>query len=588
MGLSADMVKDLPKAPGVYLMRDSSGKIIYIGKAKEVRSRVRSYLTDETRPFARTLFERVDRVDYVLTRNETEALLLENQLIKAHKPRYNIDLKDDKTYVRIKVTTSAEWPALSITRKVLADGSRYFGPYSSAQATRKTLSAIGRIFPVRRCKDTEFANRSRPCIYHQIGVCMAPCVYKAMKAEYAQAVSDLAAFLEGRDRELEKVLTERMKAEAARQNFEKAAEIRDQIAAIATTLIPQAVVGHARGDTHVFGTFRSRTQVQVAVLCMTRGTVTDSHDIAVKEMFEEDFLTSFILQFYLSGNEIPQHIYTDALPLSRDLLEEVLTSLKGSRVKISKASRGKPLQWMAIARENALNHARGKDASVLEEIAKAFHLRSIPYRIECYDISSFQGSSATASRAVFVDGLPEKSLYRHYRIRTIDGQDDFAMLREVFERRLSRDETRPDLLVIDGGKGQLNVFVKVIRELGAPKIPLVAMAKARQSSPDRFFLPGRKDAVRLPERSRALRTLQQIRDEAHRFAVKYHRQLRSRTATSGFEEIPGIGPRKAKTLLMHTAHLPDLSRITPADLEGVRGLTGKDIENILAHFGKTG
>ncbi len=584
MSLTEDIIKGLPRSTGVYLMRDASNRIIYIGKAKDLRSRLRSYLTDDTRPYARTISERIAKVDYVLTRNETEALLLENQMIKAHKPRYNIDLKDDKSYVRIKVTTNAQWPAISITRKITSEGARYFGPYSSAQATRKTLSAIGRIFPIRRCKDTEFANRSRPCIYHQIGVCMAPCVYKAMIPEYAQAVSDLIAFLEGRNRALEKVLTERMKAEALKQNFEKAAQIRDQISAISTTLIPQAVVGHARGDTHVFGTFRSRAHVQVAVLCITKGTISDSHDFSIKEMFEEDFMTNFIIQFYLSGRDIPAQIYTDTLPSSHKALEAVLTYLKGSRVRIARASRGKPLQWMAIAKENALNHSQEKDASVMEDIAKAFRLSSIPYRMECYDISSLQGGSATASRVVFIDGEPDKSLYRHYRIRQVETQDDFAMMKEVFERRLKNDETRPDLIIIDGGKGQLNVFLKVLQELGHPKIPVVAMAKARIAAPDRFFLPGRKDAIRLPERDAAYRMLQRIRDEAHRFAVKYHRHLRSRAATSVFEEIPGIGPRKAKILLKHTAGLPDLSQTMEADLEGCKGLSRRDIENIISFF----
>jgi excinuclease ABC subunit C len=237
-----------------------------------------------------------------------------------------------------------------------------------------------------------------------------------------------------------------------------------------------------------------------------------------------------------------------------------------------------------MAQVNARTHARGSDTSALEEIAKAFHLGSIPYRMECYDISNLQGGSSAGSRVVFMDGEPDKTLYRHYRIRTIVGQDDFAMLKEVFERRLNRDETRPDLIVIDGGKGQLGVFVKVLEDLGVPKIPLVSMAKAHGSKVDRFFLPGRKDAIRLPERSVGLRALQRLRDEAHRFAVKYHRQLRSKQTASVFENIPGIGPKKTRTLLMHTSHISDPSRITPADLEGIKGLSGKDIRNVISFF----
>jgi excinuclease ABC subunit C len=586
MALTEELIKSLPKATGVYILRDPSSKIIYIGKAKDLRTRVRSYLKGDNRLQTGRIVDATQQVDYILTNNESEALLLENQLIKAHKPRYNIDLKDDKTYVRIKVTTHAEWPSISITRKVTSDGSRYFGPYSSAQATRNTLSAIGRIFPIRRCKDTEFANRTRPCIYHAIGLCLAPCVYKTVRKEYDQAVADLVAFLEGRDKELGKLLQGRMLKESEGLNFEKAARIRDQIEAISITLVPQVIVGQGRGDTNVFATFRSHNHVQVAVLQIAKGTLTDSRNILVKEAAETDLMTTVMLQFYLAGNEIPGQVFTDTLPQDRHMLEEVLGTLKGSLVKITKPSRGKPLQWLAMAQVNARTHARGSDTSALEEIAKAFHLGSIPYRMECYDISNLQGGSSTGSRVVFMDGEPDKTLYRHYRIRTIIGQDDFAMLREVFERRLNRDETRPDLIVIDGGKGQLGVFLKVLEDLGVPKIPLVSMAKAHGSKVDRFFLPGRKDAIRLPERSVGLRTLQRLRDEAHRFAVKYHRQLRSRITASMFENIPGIGPKKARTLLMHTSHISDPSRITPADLEGIKGLSKKDIANVISFLVK--
>jgi excinuclease ABC subunit C len=262
----------------------------------------------------------------------------------------------------------------------------------------------------------------------------------------------------------------------------------------------------------------------------------------------------------------------------------VLGTLKGSQVNIVKPSRGKPLQWMTMALDNARTHARGSDTSALEEIAKAFHLGSIPYKMECYDISNLQGEAGAGSRVVFMDGEPDKTLYRHYRIRTIVGQDDFAMLREVFERRLTHDETRPDLIVIDGGKGQLGVFQKVLEDLGVPKIPIISMAKAHGSKVDRFFLPGRKDAIRLPERSQGLRALQRLRDEAHRFAVRYHRRLRSKQTISEFEGIPGIGPKKARSLLMHTSTLTDLSQIKAEDLEGIKGLSGKDIRNVISFF----
>jgi excinuclease ABC subunit C len=585
MALNEDMIKALPKATGVYLMKDSSGRIIYIGKAKDLRNRVRGYLGQDTRPYVPRIMESIDKVDFIITSNETEALLLENQLIKDHKPRYNIDLKDDKSYVRIKVTTTGEWPGIYITRNVLRDGSRYFGPYSSARSTRNTLSVIGRIFPIRRCTDTFFANRSRACIFHYIGLCMAPCVYKTVRKEYDQTVHDLLEFLEGRNRDLEKMFEERMKAEAASLNFEKAAKIRDQIAAIRSTLVPQVVTGHKGTDTDVFAFFRTRNTIQIAVVCISKGNMSDSFNYTFRDVEGDDIIATCILQFYLRHTEIPSQIYTDTLPESINVLEEAIDKMKGSPVTISKPTRGRPLQWVTIAQENAITHSQREGSSILEEIAKAFHLHTIPYRMECYDISNIQGKQPTASRVVFINGESDKTLYRHYRIMTKETPDDFAMMKEVFLRRLKGDEARPDLIVIDGGKGQLNVFLKVTAELDIPKIPVVAIAKAKSGLPDRFFLPGRKDAIRLPERSPALRKLQQIRDEAHRFAVRYHRTLRSKAAVSVFEEIPGIGPKKAKVLLICTAHIDDLSRIQEKDLEGCKGLSKRDVENVINFFG---
>jgi len=587
MPLNEDMIKSLPKATGVYLLKDASGQIIYIGKAKDLRNRLRGYLGQDNRLYVPLILTNTAKVDYILTSNETEALLLENQLIKDHKPRYNIDLKDDKSYVRIKVTTGSEWPGMYVTRNVLRDGSRYFGPYSSARSTRSTLSAIGRIFPIRRCTDTFFANRVRPCIFHSIGLCMAPCVYKTVKKEYGQAVHDLIEFLEGRNRDLVKMLGERMRAESAALNFERAAKIRDQIAAIRSTLVPQVVTGHKGTDTDVFAFFRTRNTVQIAVVCIADGNMSDSFNYTFRDVESEDIISTCILQFYLRHPEIPGQIYTDTLPETKDQLEEILAKMRGLPVAIAKPVRGRPLQWLSIAQENAITHSAREGSSVLEEIAKTFHLPTIPYRMECYDISNLQGKQPTASRVVFINGEPDKTLYRHYKILSKETPDDFSMMKEVFQRRFTGDETRPDLLVIDGGKGQLNVFLRIMEELGLPRIPVVGLAKARTGMPDRFFLPGRKDAVLLPERSQALRRLQRIRDEAHRFAVKYHRHLRSRTSVSRFEKIPGIGPKKATTLLRCTAHISDLSELQEKDLEGCKGLSRKDIAAVIEYLRET-
>ncbi|HNY66532.1 MAG TPA: excinuclease ABC subunit UvrC [Deltaproteobacteria bacterium] len=581
MALNPGIIADLPRSTGVYLMKNALGEIIYVGKAKDLRSRVYSYLGQDTRPSVPYIADQTDRVDFIVTRNEKEALFLENQLIKSHRPRFNVDLKDDKSYVRIKITVGEEWPRVSVTRKVVKDGSLYFGPYASAHAIRTTLSAISRIFPLRRCKETVFRNRTRPCMYHQIGLCSGPCGGKITKAGYDEIVSDLVTFLEGKDKELKERLKERMQREARNQNYETAAKIRDQIHAIEVSLVPQVVVGNAPTDVDIFGTYRLKDKAQIAVLHISRGTMTDSHTLVVHNTDEDDFMTNSMLQFYLRNNNIPPLVYADFLPGDREILEQILSDLRGSKVSIRRGVRGKPKLWVEMAQENARSYGRNKETSALDDLAKAFSLSAVPYRMECYDISSFQGSNPVASRVVFMGGAPDKTLYRHYRIRDIEGQDDYAMMEQVLRRRLAGDEAMPDLLIIDGGKGQLNVCTRVLESLGMGSIPVVAMAKPRGAKNDRFFFPGRKDAVFLPERSEGLRLMQRIRDEAHRFAVKYHTHLRSKAVSTVLEEIPGIGPKKARCILKHTAHLSGLSQIGVEDLEGCPSITKGDVERII-------
>lgn len=581
MALTADMVEALPRATGVYFMRDPHGHIIYVGKAIDIRARVRAYLGGDQRPSVCHIRGRTVQVDFVLTSNEKEALLLENQLIKSHRPRYNIVLKDDKSYVSIKVTTNHDWPGIYVTRRVVKDGARYFGPYSSARAMRNTLSAIGRIFPVRRCKDTEFANRVRPCMFHQIGVCTAPCVKKVEHAEYLQTVGDLLMFLEGRDKTLEKDLEERMRGFSRSLEFERAARIRDQVSAIRTTLVPQTIVQYGGADMDVFGAYRHTREAEVTVLRIAKGTIMDSASFSLATQDERDFMTPCLLQFYLGRKDIPPLILTDTPPQDAANLGAILSDLRGGRVAIRGAARGRPRQWIQMAQDTALNNFRG-ETSALDEIARAFKMPSIPYRMECYDISTLLGNQAVGSRSVFMAGAEEKSLYRHYRIKAVDQQDDFAMLTEVLTRRFRDDaDPWPDLVVIDGGKGQLGMCLKVFRELGIEKVPVVGMAKERGSLKDRFFLPGRKDAVMLPRGSQALRTLQKLRDEAHRFAITYHRKLRSQAQHSLFEDIPGIGPKKTALLLKAA---PDVQSLTQESLSGIKGLTRGDVQKIMDHI----
>ncbi len=588
MALNQEIIEKLPRSPGVYLMRNAGGRIIYVGKAKDLKARVHAYLGTDARISVPRISEQTEAVDFIVTRNEKEALLLENQLIKSHRPRFNVDLKDDKSYVRIRVGTNDEWPGVSITRKVLKDNARYFGPYSSAQAIRTAMKAVARIFPLRRCKDTVFRNRVRPCMYYEIGLCTGPCAKKVAKAVYDEIVEDFITFLEGRDRLLEQRLTARMNREADSQNYEAAAKIRDQILAIRESLIPQVVVGSAPTDVDIFGTYRHQEKVQIAVLHISKGTMTGSNTFAVQNTGEDDFMTNCILQFYLRHNSIPPLVYTDVLPESAHILEQILSDMKGSGVAVRRSMRGRPRQWVLMAQENAHSYGRKADTTVLDDIARYLHLPTIPLRMECYDISSFQGSHPVASRAVFIGGEEDKSLYRRYRIRGIAGQDDFAMMEQVLMRRLSGDEDRPDLLVIDGGKGQLNACTRVLDRLGLSFIPVVAMAKPRGAKQDRFFIPGRKNAVLLPPRSPALKVMQRIRDEAHRFAVKYHAHLRDGSIATVLEGIPGIGEKKARAVLKHTPHIRDLSSLKAEDLQGCPSLTKGDADRIMEHIRNMG
>jgi len=386
------MIDNLPKATGVYIMKNSVGKVIYVGKAINLRSRVKAYLGHDSRPFARYIQANTDKLEFIITPNEKDALLLEAQLIKTHRPRYNIFLKDDKSYVRFKITARHEWPGIYITRRILNDGSLYFGPYSSAQATKKTLSAIGRIFPVRRCKDSELRNRIRPCIYYQIGLCAAPCANKTSRKEYTQIVEDLILFLEGKDKTLVGYLKKRMEHEACTLNFEKAAKIRDQINAIKETLVPQIVVGNIKSDVDVLGISEQKFRTEIAVLHILKGSIADAEIFSIEGDGEnQDTLSSFITYFYLNRQDIPRLIYAQVMPEEKKSLEAILTDKKGSKVTITYPKRGRPKKWLSLADKNAMDHIKAReDTSVLDKIAKHLHLSHIPYRMECYDISSIQ------------------------------------------------------------------------------------------------------------------------------------------------------------------------------------------------------
>ncbi|MCC6765457.1 MAG: excinuclease ABC subunit UvrC [Deltaproteobacteria bacterium] len=601
----------LPTRPGVYLLRDAHDKVIYVGKAKSLRSRVRSYFRGgDERAQVVFLVGRVARFETLVTRNEKEALILENNLIKQYKPRYNIRLKDDKSYVSVKIEDKHPWPRLVVTRKLARDGSRYLGPFSSAWSVRETLDTIRKIFPIRNCSDTVFRNRARPCIEHQIKRCPGPCCLPADAEEYARNVAQTVELLEGRNRQLVRTLSARMEAASEALRFEEAARLRDQLRALETTVQRQQAVEHWGRDQDVFGLYREGGCVEIQVLFVRHGKLTGNQAYTLDglELGDDEILGAVLTQFYQGDRPIPDAI---VLPLALEDAEvraEYLGERRGRSIEVVCPQRGARLRLVEMARDNARHgFAERRDQSaqrerMLEELRKRLHLRSAPKRIECFDISNIQGNLTVASMVTFDEGQPCPARYRRYRIRTVAGSDDFASMYEVLERRYRRakhENDFPDLLMVDGGKGQLNVAVEVLRALAIEGVDVLGLAKTRVErdprspevlrSDERVFLPGRKNPVVLRRNSTALFLLQRVRDEAHRFAITYHRELRRRERLrSGLEDIAGVGPERRRALLRHFGSLKRLRAATASEIAAVPGVSARlaaEIHDRLAHAG---
>ncbi len=578
----------IPTAPGVYLLRDRAGKVLYVGKAKSLRPRVRAYFRDggDGRFQVRFLMKRVRDFDTLVTASEKEALILEHNLIKQYRPRYNIRLKDDKSYLSAKVT-SHPWPRITVTRKIVKDGGRYYGPFGSAEGLRDTIDIIRKVFPLRTCSDSVFRNRARPCLEYQIKRCMGPCCLPIDRAEYERHLRAATLLLEGKDLELLNEMRERMKLHAERLEFEHAAKLRDQVRAIEKTVERQTVLHHWGIDQDVFGLYREGNFIEAIVLMVRGGklTTTQSWSFEDLEFADEDVLADLLTQFYAGGRYLPDEVIVPVALEDAEVRAELLSERRGKKVEFLLPQRGEKLRLLEMAMENARqSFAARRDGDntrerMLEELRVKLHLRNAPKRIECYDISNLQGSMVVASQVTFDEGEPQKNLYRRYRMRTVQGQDDFASMYEVLSRRLqraAREKQYPDLIVIDGGKGQLNVALEVLRESGlSDQIDAVALAKqhvlndAREpavvKSEERVFLPNRKDPVILRRNSNALFLLVRIRDEAHRFAIAYNRELRRRARLrSVLDDIEGVGPVRRRALLRHFG---SLKRIREASLE---------------------
>ncbi len=566
----------IPTSPGVYIMRGKGGTVIYVGKALNLKNRVRQYFgqSSDTRYFISRLGEFLVDLDVILTANEKEALILESELIKKYKPRFNAVLKDDKSFLYLKLDESKLWPHLEVVRKLTKERTqkegkdgreiRYFGPYHIASRVRETMKLIERHFQIRNCDDRSMRNRSRPCLQYEIKRCPGPCVLPVDPEVYRENVHEVVLFLQGRQRELRASLQKRMEEAAEDLRFEQAARLRDQIAAIDCALEPQQIIEERAIDRDVCAIHREGAEVSLVVLEVRRGRMEEvkRFDFDDMEATDEELMTSFLHQLYTGGAFVPDEVLVSCA-LESSALEERLAELKGRKVAVRQPKRGAGLKLLEMAQKN-VDHAfsqreRSTESEALARIQKKLHLSRPPRRIECYDISIFQGAHPVASRVVYEGLVPKKSDYRRYKIRDVEGTNDFAMMKEVLSRRLSKvdEDPAPDLLVVDGGKGQLSMACAVLAELGI-QMDVVGLAKARtlkgndepQHSFERIFLPNAKDPIRLMPKTEAFEVLTGIRDEAHRFAITFHRFLRDKaTLHSVLEDIEGVGAARKTALL---------------------------------------
>jgi len=599
-----EKIQQFPASPGVYLMRDTAGEIIYVGKARSLRQRVRSYFnpSGDSRYHVKFLMAKVADIDIVLTDTEKEALLLENTLIKHHHPRYNLNLKDDKTYFSLRLDPAEQYPRFTVVRKRPNDNARYFGPYSSGSAAREVLRQMIRMFPLRHYPLATCMSRKRPCLYHQIGQCSAPCHGLITREAYAALVDGAMLFLEGKGRLLVAEFKRRMIDASERMDYEEAARWRNLLHSIEVTVEKQKVVLRG-GDSDVVGFYRDGSRVELALLFIRAGVLTGGRLFTVSwELDDQAVIYAFLQQYYSGAVFIPEEIL---LPLDIDdraALADLFGELKGSKVSLSLPQRGTKRELVALADKNAMSACRERDEkeataeAVLDELSRRLQLARIPRRIECYDISTIQGRFSVGSGVVFTSGRADRNNYRHYRIRTVEGQDDFAMLREVFLRRFSAEGRKknglPDLVVVDGGIGQLSAVQEIVAELGLTgSFDLVSLAKSRVlhdasaqdvlKSNERVFLPGRKNPVVLRQNSKPLLLLAAIRDEAHRFAIGYHRKLRGKEGlASGIEAIPGIGPKRRTALLKHFGSLQRLKEAGVEELLEVEGMSRAVVEAV--------
>ncbi|HUK56675.1 MAG TPA: excinuclease ABC subunit UvrC [Nitrospiria bacterium] len=587
----------LPSQPGVYLMKGRGGAILYIGKAKALSDRVRSYFQEgaQLSPRIQHLVSQVRDLECLVTASELEALILENNLIKKHRPRYNVVLRDDKNYPYLRLPLQDDYPRLEIVRRVKPDGALYYGPYVPTHALRDTLRLLRRLFPLPNCNIVIDGTAERACIEFEIKRCLAPCTGHQSREDYREMMGQVRLFLEGKDNELLKMLRGRMEVEAARLNFEEAARLRDQVAHIERTLERQRITTTDFADLDVIATARGGDALDFQVLFIRGGMMVGRKDFfmsGVSDASEEDLYSAFIQQFYDKEGLVPPVVVSAVSPAGAGLLERWLSDKRGATVHLTVPQRGKAGQLVALAQENARvsleDHFRVRraGAAASQELQRILGLQRLPRRIEAFDISNIMGDQAVGSRVVWEDNRPKKSAYRKFKIRTIQGANDFGMMKEVLIRwyswALTREEPLPDLMVIDGGKGQLSAALEAMRIVGITDRDVIGLAKEKGDKFERVYLPEASEPIVLEPASPATHLLQRIRDEAHRFAITYHRKLRGRELIlSVLDEVEGIGEARKKALLKKFGSLDAIRRASVEDLLTVSGMTRKRAEAVL-------
>jgi excinuclease ABC subunit C len=590
-----ELLRQLPASPGVYLMRNARGNILYVGKAVNLRNRVRSYFNSPAKLDFKTssLVEQVHDFEYFVVSSEQEALILELNLIKRYWPPFNVLLKDDKTFPYLKIQKGEDWPRLHITRRLENDGSKYFGPFASISTLRRTVDVLKRIFPLRSCTiKIDPAKNTRPCLKYHLGYCLAPCAGQCTPEDYANVLDQVVLFFEGKTEQIVRQLKKKMESAAEAMDYERAARFRDQLQAVQEVLEGQRIAMKVQGEQDAIAYAADKDQACVQVFMIRHGRLIGRESFTLKGVSGEkpsEILGSFIKQFYAAAPYIPPLLLISHPIEDQELIENWLSQKREGRVRLEAPQKGKKKQLIEIAAENArqgLEQLKIKQlapppvlSEALAEIQKALNLPALPARIEGYDISNIQGSDAVGSLIVFDNGKPKPGDYRRFKIKTVEGANDFAMLQEMLRRRFKRansDEPEkatwkilPDLVLIDGGKGQLNAAREVMEEAGMTAVPLASLAKENEE----LYLPGRTSPIVLPKSSNGLKLLQRLRDEAHRFAIGYFQKLHHRRVfVSSLDAVTGIGPKRKKALLKQFGTVQGIREASLEELSRVKGV----------------